>query len=103
MPLAFSNCSPSSLRITATLARLISLNEVSIAIEFFENISRSAIFARMRVMGTRSSARAPAARAGPEAEGWGLAGVAGFPSQLGRASCRQGECGDVVEIVGEQR
>src|SRR5580765_7867899 len=59
MPLAFSNCSPSSLRIAATLARLISLNEVSIAIEFFDCIRRSAIFARMRVIGTRSSARGP--------------------------------------------
>ena len=60
-PLAFSNDSPSSLRIAMTLPRLTSLNEVSIAIEFFDCIRRSAMRARMRVIGTRSSGRAPAA------------------------------------------
>ena len=52
-----------------TLARLISLNEVSIAIEFFDCIRRSAIFARMRVMGTRSSGLEPGVGLGAEGAG----------------------------------
>jgi hypothetical protein len=59
MPLAFSNDSPSSLRIAMTLPRLTSLNEVSIAMLFFDCIRRSAMRVRMRVIGTRSSGRAP--------------------------------------------
>jgi len=59
MPLSFWNCSPSSLRIAMTFPRLTSLKEVSIAIEFFDCIRRSAMRLRMRVIGTRSSGRAP--------------------------------------------
>jgi pyruvate/2-oxoglutarate dehydrogenase complex dihydrolipoamide acyltransferase (E2) component len=59
MPWVFWNCSPSDLRILVTSARFTSLNEVSMAIEFFDCIRRSAILARMRVIGTRSSGRAP--------------------------------------------
>ncbi len=75
MPFAFSNCSPSSLRSATTLARLISLNEVSIAIEFFDCISRSAIFARMRVIATRSSGREPGAGFAEGADAGAFAGA----------------------------
>ena len=53
-------------------ARLTSLNEVSMAIEFFDCIRRSAMRARMRVIGTRSSGRDPGWAARP-----GLAGRSG--------------------------
>ena len=59
MPWVFWNCSPSDLRIFTTSARFTSLKEVSIAIEFFDCIRRSAMRVRMRVIGTRSSGRAP--------------------------------------------
>src|ERR1700754_1268783 len=58
-PLAFSNCSPRALRSFTTSARFTSLNEVSIAIEFFDCIRRSAMRVRMRVIATRSSGRLP--------------------------------------------
>ena len=48
-----------------TFARLTSLNEVSIAMEFFDCIRRSAMRARMRVIGTRCSGRAQAATVPP--------------------------------------
>jgi hypothetical protein len=47
------------------LARLTSLNEVSMAIEFFDCIRRSAMRVRMRVIGTRCSGRAPPAAVAP--------------------------------------
>src|SRR5574337_379264 len=59
MPYSFWNASPSALRILTTSARFTSLNEVSMAIEFFDCIRRSAMRARMRVIGTRSSGREP--------------------------------------------
>ena len=59
MPFAFSNASPSDLRMSITAFMLTSLNEVSIAMEFFDCIRRSAMRVRMRVIGTRSSLRAP--------------------------------------------
>ncbi len=62
MPWVFSNCSAIALRSLTTSARLTSLNEVSMAIEFFDSISRSAMRLRMRVMATRCSGRALATR-----------------------------------------
>src|SRR3546814_2659702 len=59
MPLALMKSSCSALRIAITLPRLTSLNEVSMAVEFFDSIRRSAMRLRMRVIGTRSSGRAP--------------------------------------------
>ena len=65
MPWAFWNCSPSALRISTTSARFTSLNEVSMAIEFFDCIRRSAMLAR---------ACGSSARALPDAQpGVGLA------------------------------
>src|SRR6185312_13106792 len=75
MPWVFSNCSPTCLRIATTFERLTSLNEVSIAMEFFDCISRSAMRARMRVIGTRSSGRVP----GVAARAAGTGAAAGEP------------------------
>ncbi len=61
MPWAFWNSSCSSLRAAETLLRLTSLKVVSIAVEFFDSIRRLAMVLRTRVIGTRSSGRAPAA------------------------------------------
>src|SRR6185437_2832933 len=58
MPCSFWNASPSDLRIFVTSARFTSLNEVSMAIEFFDCIRRSAMRRRMRVIGTRAAALA---------------------------------------------
>ncbi len=61
MPWALTNSSCSSLRAAETLDRSTSLKVVSMAVEFFDSIRRSAMRLRMRVIGTRSSGRAPPA------------------------------------------